>query len=244
MQIADWHKRYLEQAQWTKSLRHYILDELPIQSDWVCCELGCGTGAILNEVSSLLNRIIGLDSDLEALTFLRETRACPVNADAHQPPFQPNSFDFLFCHYFLLWIADPMAILKVARSLLKPGGFLGLFAEPDYASRQTFPEGLNKLASLQNQSLAAQGANVKIGRQLGQLLKISGFSLLEYGTMKESEEFSQPLSKSEKNVLRADWEFLNLRHETEITAAELELLLEVEVERWYVPTYYALARLN
>lgn len=244
MQIADWHKRYQEQAQWTKPLRHYLLEKLPIRSDWLSCELGCGTGAILQDLSSSLSQIIGLDHNLEALTFQNEAKAYLLNADAYQPPFHANSFNFLFCHYFLLWMANPMAVLKVARCLLKPGGYLAVFAEPDYASRQTLPAKLNELAELQNRSLAAQGANLKVGRQLGQLLTNSGFSIMEYGSMKESIGASHTLTESEKTVLRADWQFLDKKQEAEITQEKLEDLLRFEPERWYLPTYYALAELN
>lgn len=244
MQTADWHNRYQEQAQWTKPLRHYILDKLPLRSDWVSCELGCGTGAILQELSSSVNHPIGLDRNLELLTFQRGPNAFLVNADAYHPPFQSSSFDFIFCHYFFLWVADPLAILKTVRSLLKSGGYLACFAEPDYASRQTLPEQLNKLAILQNRSLAAQGVNLKVGRQLGQLLTKSGFTIVEYGSMQESYGLSQTLTASEKNVLRQDCQFLDKKQDSEITQEELEELLRAEPERWYVPTYYALAKLN
>lgn len=244
MPPADWHERYQEQAQWTNSLRHYILSKLPIQFDWTVCELGCGTGAVLPDFIGLSDHAIGLDHDLNALAFQNKGRASLVCADASMPPFQEKTFDLIFCHYFLLWISDPIALLSVARNFLKPGAYLALFAEPDYASRRTLPEILKPLAKLQNRSLGLQGVNLEIGRNLGNLLKTSGFSLIEFGSMKESGESPQFLTETEKNVLRADWEFLNHRQETAITLEALESLLEIVPERWYVPTYYALAKLN
>jgi ubiquinone/menaquinone biosynthesis C-methylase UbiE len=244
MQAADWHARYLEQAQWTKLLRQYILNKLPIQPNWLVCELGCGTGAVLQDLSRLFGHVVGLDLDLNVLTFQDAEKTFLVNANAYNPPFQANSFDLFVCHYFLLWLSDPLAVLRAARNVLKSGGYLAVFAEPDYASRRALPESMNKLAVLQNQSLTAQGANLEIGRNLGQLLTASGFSVLEYGSMKEASEHAPLLSPSEKIVLRADWEFLNQRREAEITQEELENLLLDVPDCWYVPTYYALAHLK
>jgi ubiquinone/menaquinone biosynthesis C-methylase UbiE len=243
MQAADWHARYLEQAQWTKLLRQYILNKLLIQPNWLICELGCGTGVILQDLSGALGHVVGLDLDLNVLAFQDTGKPFLVNANAYDPPFQANSFDLIVCHYFLLWLSDPLAVLRAARNVLKSGGYLAVFAEPDYASRRVLPDGMKNLATLQNQSLAAQGANLEIGRNLGQLLTSSGFSVLEYGLMKEANENALQLSTSEKNVLHADWKFLDQRREAEITQEELENLLMSVPDRWYVPTYYALAQL-
>jgi ubiquinone/menaquinone biosynthesis C-methylase UbiE len=244
MQAADWHARYLEQAQWTKLLRQYILNKLPIQPNWLICELGCGTGAVLQDLSGTFGHVVGLDLDLNVLSFQDMGKPFLVNAHAYNPPFQANSFDLIVCHYFLLWLSDPLAVLRAASYMLKSGGFLAAFAEPDYALRRAMPESMKKLAVLQNQSLAAQGANLEIGRNLGQLLTASGFTMIEYGSMKETNEHALLLSPFEKNVLRADWEFLNQRRETEITQEELENLMMDVPDRWYVPTYYALAQLK
>jgi SAM-dependent methyltransferase len=244
MQAADWHARYLEQAQWTKLLRQYTLNKLPIQPNWLVCEFGCGTGAVLQDLSGAFGHVVGLDRDLNVLTFQDAGKTFLVNTNAYNPPFQANSFDLIVCHYFLLWLSDPLAVLRAAKNMIKSGGYLAIFAEPDYASRRELPDGMKKLAVLQNQSLAAQGANLEIGRNLGQLLTVSGFTVLEYGPMEEASEHAALLSASEKNVLRADWEFLNQRREAEITQQELKELLMVVPERWYVPTYYALAQLK
>jgi len=244
MQIADWHERYLQQAQWTEPLRRYILSKLPICADWTVCEFGSGTGAVLDDLEGLAEAIVGLDKDLDSLTIQTHTKAFRVNADALEPPFLESSFDLVFCHYFLLWVAGPMAVLQAARKVLKPGAYLAIFAEPDYASRKTQPKTLEALAELQNASLAAQGAHLEIGRELGYLLNSSGFSVLEYGQIKEAKNGNHLLTESEKKVMHSDWEYLLKRNLTAVTQEELEHLLKIEPERWHVPTYYALARLN
>ena len=243
MPAADWHLRYQEQAQWTKPLRRHLLNKLPALTNWSVLEFGCGTGVILQDFTTLSEMVVGLDRDLDALSFQGASKALLVNAEAENPPFQDKAFDLVFCHYFLLWLEDPVTVIKAVKRLLKPGGYLAVFAEPDYASRQISAETINKLAELQNRSLAAQGVYLKTGRQLGKLLTDCGFALVELGIIKEASGLSQLLTESEKNVLHVDWEFLHRIREAEITKEEMESILLTPV-RWYVPTYYALAVLN
>ncbi len=244
MQAADWYKRYLEQARWTESLRHYMLNKIPVRSDWTICELGCGTGAVLDNLGILGKSVFGVDKDLAALSFPSKVDAMHINADALHPPFPDSTFNLVFCHYFLLWVADPIMALLGARRVLKPGGYLAIFAEPDYASRITQPKNLEALAELQNTSLATQGANLQIGRNLGHLLKLTGFSILEFGHIRESDNPKHFLTDSEKAVLDSDWEFLFTRGKTDLSQENVEELLKIRPDRWYVPTYYALAILN
>ena len=244
MLITDWHDRYEEQARWTQPLRHFILTKIPIQSNWSVLELGCGTGAILQDFNLISERVVGLDRDLDALVIQGVNQALLVNADAENPPFQENFYDLIYCHYFLLWLKNPVTVIEAAKRLLKPSGYLAVFAEPDYTSRQTAPETLIKLADLQNKSLVAQGAYLDVGRQLGKLLIDSGFDLQEFGSINEAKPILRGLTESEKNILRSDWEFLARTKQTEITKAELEELLLLKTEHWYVPTYYALAKLK
>jgi SAM-dependent methyltransferase len=85
MQAADWHALYLEQAQWTKLLRQYILNNLPIQPNWMVCEFGCGTGAVLQDLSGTFGHAVGLDLDLNVLSFQDTGKPFLVNANAYNP---------------------------------------------------------------------------------------------------------------------------------------------------------------
>jgi ubiquinone/menaquinone biosynthesis C-methylase UbiE len=66
----DWHRRYLQQAQWTRDLRAYVFKQAGLNRASVILEVGCGTGAILAELPdhALLH---GLDIDPAGLAQCR-----------------------------------------------------------------------------------------------------------------------------------------------------------------------------
>ncbi len=49
----NWHKRFLQQARWTKSLRDYLFDRAQLPTIAKILEIGCGTGAILSDLKGL-----------------------------------------------------------------------------------------------------------------------------------------------------------------------------------------------
>lgn len=243
MSLIDLHQRYCQQAGWTKSLRDYLIKKIPLRRDWKVIEFGCGTGAILEDISSLVHRPVGIDLDLNSLGFHADPEFDRVNADAYQPPFRQEAFDLIICHYFLLWLAKPEKFLMRAAALLKPKGYIALFAEPDYASRKSLPASYQDLASLQNDSLVMQGVNLQIGRSLGKLLKDTGFHLLEFGKMSE-ESARDELSALEKYVLKKDLDFLGRHGRLSLSSAEIDRRLQIPVRSWHVPTYFALAQIK
>lgn len=51
---ADWHRRYTEQARWTADLRRYLFTQPQFRQARRVLEVGCGTGAVLSTLPSLL----------------------------------------------------------------------------------------------------------------------------------------------------------------------------------------------
>src|SRR5512134_535279 len=111
----DWHRRYLQQAQWTRDLRAYLFEKAGLNAASraaVVLEAGCGTGAILSGLPGH-HQLHGLDIDFRALTRCRAhaPAASLVQADALGLPYPGKTFDIVYCHFLLLWVDDPLQAL-------------------------------------------------------------------------------------------------------------------------------------
>ena len=108
-------------------------------------DLGAGTGTLVKLIKSRCPgaRVVGLDLDRQALAIARDKLSTAgldvelVHGDVLAPPFPPESFDciassLLFHH---LTSEQKVAVLRAARSLLRPGGQLVLADWSSPASR-------------------------------------------------------------------------------------------------------------
>ena len=251
---ADWHKRFLEQARWTRDLREYLYRRAVIAGAKRVLDLGCGTGALTAELSAVTQADIHcLDINPEFLRVASRENpgALPSLGDAHDLPHDSGSFDIVLCHFVLLWVSDPRRVVMEMVRVTRPGGYVLALAEPDYDGRIDFPAELEKLGALQVESLRLQGANPVIGRRLASLFSNAGLAEIETGVMggQWSGETMIMDIESEWEVLRSDLAFLVNKDRTAtppILNSELEKLEEIAAaasvrgERvLYVPTFYA-----
>lgn len=167
MNYFDWHQRFLQQAQWSRSARSFFFSQINLSPQAHILEVGCGTGAVLSELVNFEN-LFGVDLDFSSLACAKslDDKFLLTNTDGRQLPFQDNRFDLTFCHYLLLWITNPNEMLREMQRVTRPGGWVCLFAEPDYAARIDSPMPLDQLGFAQNKALAKQGVNLTTGRQL------------------------------------------------------------------------------
>jgi SAM-dependent methyltransferase len=204
----DWHRRYLQQAEWTRELRSYLFQ----QAGWnepsrvhpaalrrapLVLEVGCGTGAILAEVPSAAS-LYGLDIDPNALRQCRihAPSALLTQGNALQLPYANKSFDIVYCHFLLLWVKEPLQALGEMTRVAKIGAHIIAFAEPDYTARVDEPRELVPLGQWQAESLRRQGADPGLGTRLADLFFKAGIQILETGTLQNAE--SEPSAE--------DWE--------------------------------------
>jgi len=208
MNIQDWHTRYTLQARWTRELRRYLCEKTHLDQAHAVLEVGCGTGAILGWLPDCTSATLhGLDIDFPALKFARsQTPALLTNGDAMHLLYASASFDAVCCHYLLLWLADPIPALQEIRRVLKPGGCLLVFAEPDYGGRIDYPAELSILGEWQSASLRQQGADPQAGRQLSSWLHAASFEQVVTGLLggEWSGEFNEAEFESEWEILRSD----------------------------------------
>jgi ubiquinone/menaquinone biosynthesis C-methylase UbiE len=182
----DWHSRFVQQATWTKPLRDYLFNQVDLVSSKQILEVGCGTGAILQEIEKRFSgEIIGVDIDPSMLAQASHhtSRSCFLRSDAHVLPFASDAFDLIICHFLLLWVKDPISVVREMKRLTRPGGYVLALAEPDYGGRIDYPFELEALGKMQHRSLRQQGANPLTGRQLNDIFFQAGFLNAQSGCL-------------------------------------------------------------
>lgn len=245
MSIDFLHRRYSQQAAWTAPAQRRLLASAGLPNARRVLEVGCGTGAVLRNVTPPPGAtLFGIDIDRPALMLAAENtpNAYLSTADAHKLPFETGSFDIAFCHFVLLWLADPAAALAETRRVVRPGGAVLAIAEPDYSQRVDEPSELVALGAAQRKALLARGANPDLGSQLATLFSDVGLRLEDAGQLETPVTMGQTEVELEQEVLHADLaDFM--------VPADLDRLLDMDKHAWQagtrvlqVPTYYALAR--
>lgn len=244
----DWHRRYLQQAEWTRDLRAYIFRKASLEAASrvrgtasLILEVGCGTGAILSELPNHIS-LYGLDIDLATLTEcqIHAPTTSLVQGNALQLPFSNETFDIVYCHFLLLWVADPLQALLEMKRVAKTGGHIIAFAEPDYTARLDQPIELVPLGEWQTESLKRQGADPGLGARLADLFFQAGIELIETGTIQNAVQDPSPEDwENEWAVIESD--VAGFVPEKEIQKMKkLDQQARTRRERvLYVPTYFA-----
>jgi ubiquinone/menaquinone biosynthesis C-methylase UbiE len=188
-----WHLRFTQQAQWTRQAREMLFQAAGMRTARRVLEVGCGTGAILQELSpaegesaaAALPSVFGLDIRWAPLQTARiSARTALLScADAHHLPFADHTFEIVFCHFTLMWIAQPAVVIAEMRRVTLPGGWVLLLAEPDYGGRLDYPPTLARFGEWQTQALRTMGADPLIGRSLGALLLQAGLKHVHSGVL-------------------------------------------------------------
>jgi len=234
-----WSARYRSQVGWTGELRRYALARCGLPKDVRLLDVGCGYGALLEALSADgYTHLAGADIDLPSLSEIpgSNIRTC---ADGLNLPFASGCFDACLCHFFLLWVADPLAALREMKRVARPGGWLLALAEPDYGARVDEPAELKALGELQTQALRLQGADPTFGSRLVELFQQAGLTVAESGVLEQG----TPDPSQEWQVLAADLQGI-------LNQAELERWRELDAAAWqsgsrvlHVPVHYAIGKI-
>jgi len=237
----DWHRRYLQQAQWTRDLRAYVFKQAGLEKASHILEVGCGTGAILTEIPEPAS-LHGLDVDLAALTQSRvhAPGAALVQGNALELPYSTQIFDIVYCHFLLLWVRDPLQALFEMKRVAKRGAHIIAFAEPDYTARVDQPRELVRLGEWQTESLRRQGADPGLGARLADLFFSAGIKIVETGPIQNAAHHPLPEEwETEWAVIESDVTGFVTREEIQ-KMKELDRQAQSRGERVLnVPTYFA-----
>jgi ubiquinone/menaquinone biosynthesis C-methylase UbiE len=149
-------------------------------------DIGCGPGSITMGLAEAVapGEAVGIDAHAEAIDAARR-RADEQDcrnvrfdvADAYTLPFADATFDAAFMHAVLQHLRDPLAALREACRVLKPGGVIGL-ADADYDGTIIAPENplLHRGFAIDAELRGHTGGNVRVGKHLRELLHEAGFS--------------------------------------------------------------------
>jgi SAM-dependent methyltransferase len=209
MQLStDLHQRFTEQAVWTIEARKLFLQSTGLNKNSRILEAGCGTGAILESFQTVLDtRIFGIEIDPEMVQFAKKqvSESFLACADAGHLPFPANHFDAVICHFLLMWVNSPYLILREFLRITRPGGVIGILAEPDYGSRIDYPPALEKAGEFQREALIRKGAHPDVGRQLGELLGETGCINISTGLFGSFQNDSNSIDQiMEQTILKSD----------------------------------------
>lgn len=255
--IDQWHQRFTTQARWTASLRAYFLRRVFLRANSRVLEVGCGTGAVLGEISAPADspegRVAAWDEssllvhglDIQAPYLHYAARRLPhadfVQGDGLRLPYAPACFDLCLCHFLLLWVSDARQVVQEMQRVTRPGGAVLALAEPDYGGRIDYPLELADIGILQAEALHDQGADIAVGRKLGEIFSQAGLKHIEVGVM--GGQWHGAPSQAD---WQSEWEVLAADLQGRFASDELVRLKEIDRKAWqessrvlYVPTFYA-----
>lgn len=158
-----------------------FLDFVTIRDGERVLELGSGLGIVANLMAGknpsgqvfgieyAAEQIAGCDQEKPNLEF--------IQGDAHQLPFEDQSFDMVYGRYVLEHLQDPQQALSEVYRVLKPGG-RAYFQENTISTMRIHPEcpNFNRVWNSFIQLQDRLGGDAEVGVKLYQYFKRAGFS--------------------------------------------------------------------
>ncbi len=190
--------RLKRQAAWLRESLIWILKDKVISHSeatqpMTALDVGCGPGFTM-ELFRPFATVKGLDSDPGAVAACKEKGLDAVEGVAEHLPFDDGEFDLVYCSFLLLWVKDPLTVVKEMARV--SGEWVVCFAEPDYGGRLDYPPSFSGLAKLVAEDLMRDGGEPFMGRRLRSL-------------------FSQVGMEPELGVHMGIWDLNKLRDESE-----------------------------
>jgi ubiquinone/menaquinone biosynthesis C-methylase UbiE len=117
------------------------LESIGVARGWRCLEVGAGGGSITRWLAERVGsegQVVAVDYDPRFLTGL-PSNVTVRKADVREEEAftERDFFDLAHSRLLLMWVADPVAVLRRMAASLRPGGML-LAEEPDFSLQSFF----------------------------------------------------------------------------------------------------------
>jgi SAM-dependent methyltransferase len=138
-------------------------------------DLGCGPCTITVGLAEAVTPGPAVGVDLDPTLPDGATGLTVVAADAHRLPFPDASFDAIYSSALLQHVPEPLAVLREARRVARPGAVIGV-VDTDWGSLLRYPENEKLRTADRVARRLRRGTSPDVGRQLRSLLVDAGFS--------------------------------------------------------------------
>ena len=121
-----WSKRAkkYDETSWVKneSFIENFLDMISDKSFSNILEVGIGTGAVANIMTSRKGALTGIDISKEMIDQIKNDKITPIVANAHDLPFEENTFELIYMRNVIHYLEKPEKVFSEIHRCLKPGG--------------------------------------------------------------------------------------------------------------------------
>ncbi|MGI9481881.1 MAG: class I SAM-dependent methyltransferase [Hyphomicrobiales bacterium] len=112
---------YDQNARFVSDLAGGVFSWLAPQPGETILDIGCGDGAVTEQIAATGARVTGIDSSEHMLAAAKDRGLDVHFLDAHALEFD-SEFDAVFSNAALHWMLNPDAVIKGVHRALKPGG--------------------------------------------------------------------------------------------------------------------------
>lgn len=145
MQKALYSEMFLQEKTywWHVAKRRLVQQEIKNSQinlqDKIVLDVGCGTGAMMEEMQKFGGNVFGIDGSDESITFTQKRGLKNIQkVNLEQPlPLKDSSYDYLICLDVLEHIENDHQLVAEFYRILKPGGKL-LLTVPAYQFMWTY----------------------------------------------------------------------------------------------------------